>query len=120
MGSLYDHAAKTESYPLPKIGKIFSSLAGGKNSTKLDLAHAYNQIELEVESTRLLTINTTKGLYCYGRLPFGISSAPAIFQRTMETILQGIQHVQVCIDDIIVTGKTDEEHLRTLEEFCPD
>jgi len=88
-----NQAAKTESYPLPKIEDIFASLAGGKCFSKLDLTNAYNQIELEEESKKLLTINTSKGLYLYKRQPFGVSSAPAIFQRTMETIIQGIEHV---------------------------
>ena len=111
-----NQAAKTESYPLPRIEDIFASLSGGQSFTKLDLAHAYNQIELDDESKELVTINTSKGLYRYNRLPFGVASAPAIFQRTIENILQGIPNVSVYLDDILITGKTEEEHLRTLEE----
>ena len=54
------------------------------------------------------------GLYRYTRLPYGVSSAPGIFQRLMETMLQGIPNVTVYLDDILVTGATDEEHVRTL------
>ena len=51
-------------------------------------------------------------------MPFGVASAPAIFQRTMETILQGIPHgyVHVYIDDILVADSTEKEHLVTLEK----
>ena len=73
-------AAIVDCYPLPKIEDIFASLSGGKTFTKLDLAHAYNQIELDDEAKHLATINTSKGLYRYNRLPFGVASAPAIFQ----------------------------------------
>jgi hypothetical protein len=71
---------------------------------------------LDEDSKELATINTHKGLYRYHRLPFGISAAPSIFQRTMENILQGIPGVSVYIDDILVTGKTEAEHLEHLNE----
>ena len=63
-----------------------------------------------------MTINTHKGLYQYNRLPFGVASAPAVFQQTMEKILQGLPKVVVYIDDILVTGRTDEEHMKVLEQ----
>ena len=43
-------AAKLDTYPLPKVDDLFSQLAGGKKFTKLDLAHAYQQIALEPDS----------------------------------------------------------------------
>ena len=104
---------KVDTYPLPRIEDLFTAMSGG---TKLDLLHAYLQLLLEEESKEYLTINTHKGLFEYDRLPFGVSSAPSIFQRTMENILQGIDNIAVYIDDILVTGQTEEEHLRTLEE----
>ena len=109
-------AAKTDTYPLPKIEDLFASLSGGKLFSKVDLASAYQQILLDEQSKEYTTINTTKGLYCYNRLPFGVASAPSIFQRTMESILQGIDHVCVYLDDILVTGATEEEHLQNLDK----
>ena len=52
-----------------------------------------------------MTINTHKGLFKYNRLPFGVASAPAIFQRTIESLLQGMKHVVAYIDDILITGE---------------
>ena len=95
---------------------LFAQLSGGKTFTKLDLSHAYHQIKLSPESRDLTTINTHKGLFRYKRLPFGVSSAPAIFQRTMETLLQGLHHVTVYIDDILVTGTSYTDHLHNLQE----
>ena len=63
-----------------------------------------------------MTINTHKGLYTYNRLPFGVASAPAIFQRMIENILQGLKHVCVYIDDILVTGISEDDHLKNLDE----
>ena len=73
-------------------------------------------MEVEEKFQHLLTITTHKGLYRYRRLPFGISSAPALFQRTMEQILQGIPGVVAFMDDIELTGATVEEHLDRLDQ----
>ena len=70
----------------------------------------------DVDSKKLTTINTPKGLYQYTRLPFGISSAPSIFQRVKENLLNGIPNVCVYIDNILVTGKTDADHLKNLDD----
>ena len=71
---------------------------------------------LEENAKELVTINTHQGLYQFTRLLFGVASAPTIFQRTMDTILQGLSHVICYIDDILVTGVSEEEHLDNLEE----
>ena len=88
-----NRAAKIEKYPILRIKELFASLAGGKTFSKLDLSHAYLQILLEEGSCRYVTINTHKGLFEYRRFPFGVSSAPSIFQRIMENLLQGISGV---------------------------
>ena len=108
-------ALEVDQHPLPTADEIFASLAGGQKFTKLDLSQAYQQLLLDDKAKELLTINTHKGLYCYTRLPFGIASAPAIFQRTMDRLLQGIDRVMCYIDDIIITGRDDTEHLHALE-----
>ena len=82
--------------------------------TKLDLTQAYQQLLLDENSQQYTTINTHQGLYRYTRLPFGIS--PAIFQKTMDVILQGIPYVCCYIDDILITGVNQQEHLQNLEE----
>ena len=106
---------QVDQYPLPKIQDIFASLAGGQRFTKIDLRQAYNQLEMSGNSKRYLTINTHKGLYSYNRLVFGIAASPNIWQRTMDQVLKDIPNTNCILDDIIITGKTDEEHLKTLE-----
>ena len=104
----------TETYPLTRVEDLLASLGGGTAFSKLDLKHAYQQVVLDDDSKQLVTINTLKGLYRVNRLPFGVASSPALFQRIMENILQGIPNVLVYIDDILVTGKSISEHLSNL------
>ena len=109
-------ASPTETYPLPVVDELFANLSGGKYFSKLDLSNAYIQFPLDDASKQYVTINTHKGLFQYNHLPFGVASAPAIFQRHMEMLLQGLPNVSVYIDDILVAGATREEHLQTLDE----
>ena len=109
-------ASKLDNYPIPRIEDLFATLSGGKLFTKLDLSQAYQQLLLDDEAKLFVVINTQRGLFQYNRLPFGVSSAPGIFQRVMENLLRGIPNVIVYIDDILVTGTSEEEHLSVLEK----
>lgn len=105
---------KVQQYPLPSVENIFASLAGGQTFTKIDLTQAYLQMEVEEDLRELLTVNTHKGLFRYSRLPFGVASYPALWQKAMHQVLQNILFTQCILDDMILSGKTDEEHLRNL------
>ena len=108
--------SKLDRYPIPKVEDLFATLTCGQTFSKLDLSQAYQQLPLDDLSKQYVVINTHRGLFRYTRLPYGISSAPGIFQRVMESILQGIAGVIVYIDDILVTGSSKEEHNQRLEE----
>ena len=109
-------ALEVDQHPLPNPEELFVSQDGGAKFTKLDLSRAYQQILLDDNSRKYVTINTHKGLYRPTRPPFGVASASAIFQSKIEQVLQGIPMVVCCADDILVSGKTDEEHLANLNE----
>ena len=104
-----------DQYPLPKPEDLFASLAGGTIFAKLDLSQAYLQLQLDEKSVPYVTINTHQGFYHHTRLPFGVASAPAMFQKMMDTVLQGISGVICYIDDILVSSKDEASHLGTLE-----
>ncbi|XP_014675604.1 PREDICTED: uncharacterized protein LOC106815629 [Priapulus caudatus] len=108
--------ARVEKYPLPRVEDLYAKLSGGQKFTKLDLRQAYFQIELDEGSKKYVTINTAKGLFRYNRLLFGVSSAPAIFQRIMDQLVGDTPFVVARLDDILISGRDDEEHLRNLEE----
>ncbi|XP_017575179.2 uncharacterized protein K02A2.6-like [Pygocentrus nattereri] len=106
---------EVERYPLPHIDDLFAELAGGQKFSKIDLSQAYLQMNVDESSRELLTIITHKGLYRYRRLPYGVMSAPSLFQRAMDQILNGLAEVQCYLDDTLIAGKTEEEHLRNLD-----
>ncbi|XP_049283943.1 uncharacterized protein K02A2.6-like isoform X1 [Anopheles funestus] len=103
----------TTHYPLPHVDDILSKISKWKYFCKLDLTAAYLQVPLSKASQEICTINTHKGLYRYTRMPFGISSAPAIFQGIIDQILLGSPGMAY-IDDILVGGATTEECKRNL------
>ena len=75
-----NQATETDTYPLPRIEDMLASMARGIVFSKLDLAHAYQQVMLDEESQKMVTITTHKGLYRVKRIPFGVASAPSMFQ----------------------------------------
>jgi len=105
-----------DKYPLPNPQDLFAALAGGKHFSKLDLSQAFQQMELDSESSKYVTISTHMGLMSYTKLPYGIASAPSIFQAAMEQVLQGIDGVLCYLDDILVTGSTEQQHLERLDK----
>ena len=73
-------------------------------------------MELEEQSKNLTTITTHKGLFRFNRLSYGIASAPGLFQREMEKILQGLEGTAVYFNDVFITGTTREEHDKNVVE----
>ena len=106
----------TDQFPIPTAEEIHSKLAGGERFSKINLKCAYQQMLLDEKAQELCTINSHKGLFRYTHLPFGISSSPAIWQHFMEQVLSGMDSICVMPDDVLVTGKTNDEHLHNLEE----
>ena len=105
-----------DQYPLPRIEEIFANLAGGQEFSVVDLRQAYLQMEVDDDVQEYLTINTHCGLYWYCRLVYGIASVPAVWQRAMDQILQGLPMVQCCLDDIIISGRDYSEHMDNLSK----
>ena len=79
------------------------------------MSHTYQQLLLSKTSREFVTINAHWGLFRYARLPFDMSTAPSVFQRTMENLLVGIPGVVVYLDDLLVTGNSVRDRLCNLK-----
>ena len=80
-------------HPLPRIDDILDSLRDSKYFTTLDLRSGYWQISVDEHDRHKTAFATPNGLYEFNRMPFGLSTAPATFQRTMDIILSGLTYV---------------------------
>ena len=91
-----------EFHPLPKIKEILAQLSGGTVFSKLDTNSGFWQIPLARKSRLLTTFITLFGRYYFNKLPFGISSAPELFQKRMNAILSWQKGVLCWMDDVLV------------------
>ena len=108
-------AIKRERHPMPTLEEVINELNGSKFFSRLDLQQAFHQMELAEESRHITTFATHVGLRRYKRLMFGINAAPELFQHHLSQILHDIQGVTNYIDDVIVFGRTRNEHDRNLQ-----
>jgi len=99
-------------YPFPKIEELFES----EKFSKLDFKNAYNQLKVNSQTSKLLTWSTHKGVYEVLRLPYGVKPATAIFQREVEKVFKNCPFTANLLDDLIITGRNDSEHLENLKE----
>ena len=110
----YNAYANVETCFMPQIEDMHSALRGCTVFSVLDIKQAYHQIPIAQKSQGDLTINTHTGLFTFRRLPNGIHSGPAIFQRIMDNLLSDIPKAVSRLDDILVAGIDEEDHLCTL------
>ena len=104
-----------EFHPLPSVDHTLAQLSGATVFSMLDANSGFWQIGLSPESAKLTTFITPFGRFCFNRLPFGISSATEHFQKRISQVLEGTDGALCQMDDILVFGKTTEEHDKHLE-----
>ena len=107
---------KLDVYPLPRIDDHLDALAGSKYFSTLDLSAGFWQVPMAKDSIEKTAFVTHNGSYEFVVMPFGLTNAPATFQRLMETVLMDLMPSKCLdyIDDILVIGKTFEDHLDNL------
>lgn len=114
---LNDITAK-DAYPLPRIDDALDSLTNAKLFSTLDLASGYWQVEIDAQDKCKTAFSTRHGLFEFNVLSFGLCNSPSTFQRLMDLVLADLQWTTclVYLDDIIVFGRSFQEHLSRLGE----
>ena len=114
-------AIRREYYPMPTIEEVSTRLNKARFFTVLDAKNGFWQISLDDRSSILTCFNTPVGRYRWKRMPFGINSAPEVWQRTMNQLVEGLKGTEVIHDDFLIfgCGDTDAEadHDRNLKAF---
>lgn len=107
-----------DAYTLPRVEETIDTLIGSKYFTKLDLRSGYWQVEIKEEDKHKTAFSLGPlGFYECNRMAFGLTNAPATFQRLMETCM-GDLHLRECLiflDDILVFSQSFDDHLKRLE-----
>ena len=104
-------AVQRETHPMASVDDSLSKLKDSKIFSKLDANSGFWQLPLDDESKLLTTfICPERGRFAFNRLPFGISSASEIFQRTMSQILEGIPGTICHMDDILIHAESKGTH----------
>lgn len=105
---------KREHFLIPTQEDLFSRLSGKRVFSVLDLSSGFWQMKLDSQSSDLTTFMTPFGRYRWNRVPFGLNSAPEMFQRRMVQIFGDIQGVEIYFDDMAIAGVDEDDHDRIL------
>ena len=109
-------AIKQEHYYTRTIDEILPHLHGKKYFPVVDTKKSYWHVELDEESSLLTTFNTPFGRFRFLRMPFGLWMSQDVFQLKLDECYAGIKNVSGIADDIIVSGRTVEEHDQALRK----
>ncbi|XP_059046435.1 uncharacterized protein K02A2.6-like [Achroia grisella] len=100
---------KRRHYPLNTVEEIIARIYGSKWFTLLDCKRGFWQLQVTKRTSEYLTFSTPFGRYSCLRMPFGLASAPEVFQQVMNHLLTGISNVEVSMDDILLHADTKEK-----------
>ena len=110
-------AIRREHYQMPTVEEVSTSLSQAKKFTVVDAKDGFWQKRLDTDSSSKTTFNTPFGRYRWKRMPFGISSAPEVWQLKMHEFVEDLEGVELIADDFLIAGfgSTDREVNQSLE-----
>lgn len=108
-------ATQKDNYPLPNIFEFVSRLRGARVFSHLDLLKGFWQVPMSKPDIPKTAITTTRGLYEFTRMPFGLKNAPNSFQRLMDQVARDLEGVFVYMDDILVYSEDRDQHVKSLK-----
>ncbi|XP_044005925.1 uncharacterized protein K02A2.6-like [Aphidius gifuensis] len=105
-----------EHFKMSTTEDIAVHMNGMKIFSVLDMRNGFWQVKLDEKSADMCTFNTPFGRYRFLKLPFGICSAPEVFQKRVLPTFGDIEGVFVVVDDLIIAAKTVEEHDKAIKK----
>ena len=89
-----------EHYPMKTVEEVAGQLSSAKMFSVLDASQAYYQIKVSEASSNLLCFNSPFGRWKFLRMPYGIKSGSELYQRVASQIFDGLEGVEVIMDDV--------------------
>lgn len=114
----FNDACPKEDFPLPATEIMIDATTGHEALSFVDCTAGYNQIQMAPEDEEATTFRTSKGIFCYKVMPFGLKNAGATYQRAMQTIFDDMLHkmIECYVDDLVVKSKKRVDHLQDLRK----
>ena len=103
---------------MPRIDQLVDSTAGHKLLSFMDAFSRYNQIRMDEADQEKTSFITSRSLFCYKVMPFGLKNVGATYQRLVNHMFrpQIGQNVEVYVDDMLVKSQDEGKHLDDLQE----
>jgi len=104
--------------PMMSADDIFPKLAGSRYYSTFDFCKGYWQILMKKNSKDCTTFVSSRGLFRFKVMPFGLVNAGSTYNRMVKKLLDGATNLQSYVDDVIGHTKNWDEHIQTLRDFC--
>ena len=104
-------------FPLPHVRDYTHKIAGATIFSKVDLRKAFHQIAIDPQDRHKTCVSTPWGMFNFRRLSMGMANSAQSFQRLVESVVGDMEGVFCYLDDLLIYSRSQEEHLKTLEEL---